>query len=273
MKIDLPKVGFTSLSFFTDNFAYNQVYQQPTYRVHFRILTKPVEIPSGSKLLFSIDSSLNSKIFRQTVRQTNKLSVVYTKYFKLRQAYFKAQSATSVNSLFSGNLDNIIISWFESSYTSPDIHNSQAWVGYFTPNTPDTVISLPNLLIAKKPLGLNFINYSSKEDSGSRLSVIVSVNTQSFSLETVLAYPMGPSFIRALEEFTKIASEYILNNHFLNIRLADTMASLVYEYLGNFGAMRMGGGSFAFLVNPMYQTLQLYVYGVNFTTYYHIEDV
>ena len=273
MKIDLPKVGFTSQAFFTDNFAYNQVWQQPTYRVHFRILTKPVEIPSGSKLLFSIDSSLSNKIFRQNTRQKNKLPLVYTKYFKLRQAYFKAQSNPPVDSWFSGSLDNINISWFESSYTLPVINNPVAWVGYFTPNTPDTVISLPNLLIAKKPLGLNFINYSSKEDSGSRLSVIVSVNTQTFSLETVLAYPMGPSFIRALEEFTKIASEYILNNHFLNIRLENTMVSLVYKYLGNFGVSYKGWGSFGFLVNPMYQNLQLMVYNVYFTTYYHIEDL
>ena len=273
MKIDLPKVGFTSQAFFTDNFAYNQVWQQPTYRVHFRILTKPVEIPSGSKLLFNIDSSLNSKVFRQNTRQKNKLPLVYTKYFKLRQAYFKAQSNPPIDSWFSGSLDNINISWFESSYTLPVIDNPVAWVGYFTPNTPDTVISLPNLLIAKKPLGLNFINYSSKEDSGSRLSVIVSVNTQTFSLETVLAYPMGPSFIRALEEFTKIASEYILNNHFLNIRLENTMVSLVYKYLGRFGPSYRGWGSFGFLVNPMYQNLQLMVYNVYFTTYYHIEDL
>ena len=273
MKIDLPKVGFTSQSFFTDNFAYNQVWQQPTYRVHFRILTKPVEIPSGSKLLFSVDSPLNSKVFRQNTLQKNKIPLVYTKYFKLRQAYFKAQSNPPVNSWFSGSLDNILISWFESSYTLPDINNPVAWVGYFTPNTPDTVISLPNFLIAKKPLGLNFINYSSKEDSGSRLSVIVSVNTQSSSLEEVLAYPMGPSFIRALERFIKIASEYILNNHFLNIRLENTMASLVYEYLSNFGARYKGTGAFSFTVAPMHQAVQLLVYNVYFTTYYHIEDL
>lgn len=273
MKIDLPKVGFTSQSFFTDNFAYNQVWQQPTYRVYFRILTKPVEIPSGSKLLFSIDSSLNSKVFRQNIRQKNKLPLVYTKYFKLRQAYFKAQSNPPVDSWFSGSLDNINLSWFESSYTTCVNVQQDAWVGYFTPNTPDTVISLQNLLLAKKPLGLSFINYSSKEDSGSRLSVIVSVNTQTFSLERVLAYPMGPSFIRALEEFTKIASEYILNNHFLNIRLESTMLSLVYQYLGNFGAGYHGRGAFSFLVSPWQQDLQLMVYNVYFTTYYHIEDL
>ena len=273
MKIDLPKVGFTSQAFFTDNFAYNQVWKQPTYRVHFRILTKPVEIPSGSKLLFNIDSSLNSKVFRQNTRQKNKLPLVYTKYFKLRQAYFKAQSNPPVDSWFSGSLDNITISWFESSYTLPFIDNPIAWVGYFTPDTPDTVISLPNLLLAKKPLGLSFINYSSKEDSGSRLSVIVSVNIQNSSLETVLDYPMGPSFIKAIEEFTKIASEYILNNHFLNIRLENTMVSLVYKYLGNFGVRYTGWSNFGFLLNPMYQKLQLMVNNVQFSTYYHIEDL
>ena len=273
MKIDLPKVGFTSLSFSTDNFAYNYVGQEPTYKVYFRILTKLVEIPSGSKLLFSVDSPLNSKVFRQNTRQNNKLPLVYKKYFKLRQAYFKAKTYVVIDPFLSGSLDNILITWFECSYTSQNTIEPLYWEGRFTPDTPDTVISLPNLLIAKKPLGLCFTNYSSKEDSGSRLSVIVRANSY-VSLEEVLSYPMGPSFIRALEEFTKIASEYILNNHFLNIRIEDTMASLVTKYLGNFGVFWNSPCQYEFRIctcpknNP-----QASLSSVFFDIYYHIEDV
>ena len=285
MKIDLPSVDFTSLGI-TKNFSVDSMqvlsksyvgysYPEPKHRVLFNLFTKPINIPKSEKLLFKLEGNLDTRVIKPFYNsKINRHILSYTKYFKLRQAYFKASSSEQAFSgtSLSNAIDPMLISGIETSYAISKPNS----FGYLSSSTPDSVESLENLLQRKKPIGYGFITSKTIADSGSKLSVIAvakianNASTPWYSQQVYFS-----SFLLKLKECNDNLACYFIDN-FLTIDATDKIFSIVSSTMANFGPRSSSYfGDYSFLISPppYSSIINLSVQNVTFEIYYHIEDL
>ena len=285
MKIDLPKIDFTTLGI-TSNFSVQSMQVRkslstvngfgfaPTSQVLFKLFTKQVSIPKNTNLLINLDGELDKKVFKNFYfGRVNKVNLPYDKYYKLRQAYFKGYSSAVFDNfsstLLGNDLNDILISHMETSYTHRE--PTGVFSGYFNSSLPDTVMPLSDFLTLKKPpTGYGFIASSTIIDSGSKLSAIAVSRIRPDS--TLYQQVYFNSFLTKLGECTNILADYFVEN-FLTIDTSQKIYNIVSTNMSNFGVS--GKDPYRFFIPPPspYLMANLLVNNVYFDIYYHIEDL
>ena len=232
MKIDLPKVGFTSLKLKASNLysdiicIENHVWKSQDAAFK-RLFLKFVSLPKSEKLYVKVDGTIDKdKIFTFYTNKVNKKNLDYHKYLTIRPCYFQApqnvaqiESNRSISIIYDTLSDTIKVSMAHSDIATLELYNdiissfeipgyaAQAIDYYYNNNGINPpLISIPELIARLDS------NYYSSSSPGYLLKTYyqVSNKTESDLVFSTIAYYKIRTYAGPARSVTLLSSFYSL---------------------------------------------------------------